>query len=913
MPAPIIPWEIHTFPIELQEEFDRRKTNRGMEYVKATDGDWRSLSGEDWLDYKGPMSPWVRFCSNGAGRINPYEGSEYYDKQGFILSGGKEFYSSYGFSNIGQYGQSTNEYGIIGYMPDGSHHIIDNDIKTSNYPIHVPPPEIERISVTIQKELYRRASIEWVCFSAKQLEYMTPYFLVPGITCILEWGWNHFDPSSLIDLTDIPSLKQLKKNPYKLYTDHILSSHGNYDVLLGVVTMFEWSIDGNKIRCKTEITSPDRLYAGLSIQSNITSNVSPEDKSKPNASKNVEAQNIQIETSLKSLVTQFLPKIREISNVDVSNDADITLKFGKEDDSDFRDFIRYVKLNNPIKYSEILYGVYYGKDVSKHINVFPDKFTENVGGFAIPRVRDKVSNPNVNNIEPDPSNKDKDFYIASNENVWINVGLLIEILNYKCDSLKFFDNDAIFKIDINDCVIGGHQNLISTNGDHVLIPNANAPKYFYGTYESHQKTPSVIDETNTITKVKNNVKAMFDFGPVTEENTFDSSVELDYDILKTASHTIPLRYKTKKELIENGQAADYRVYSTCIQFGRVVKRDDLDSIINELRYSKLPSEEDSFEFPFFNPQYSGNPDTRSYPANISGYLKNIYFSIVKLGDICKDPQVKTFSDVINKVLETISTSCGNFWDFRLVNSTGQLNNQGEKSASTMKIVDYRFVSSINSGKVYTFDWFDADSLLQSVKFTPTISSAQTIRTMYAATNNPQNRTIISGQNELLDYHFKDRLLLGDQTKYETPKPRTSSTHISMMKTLQNISPPPKSFQVTTAGLNGKPLVRRLAIPPEYSELLTLLLDDEDLENNPRYTGIMPGIQAQFTIQGIGGLRTFMMFLVRNFPEPYSHENIVFRVIDLTETIEGGKWTTVITAGIMPLRKQLKDRLGITPK
>jgi hypothetical protein len=76
---------------------------------------------------------------------------------------------------------------------------------------------------------------------------------------------------------------------------------------------------------------------------------------------------------------------------------------------------------------------------------------------------------------------------------------------------------------------------------------------------------------------------------------------------------------------------------------------------------------------------------------------------------------------------------------------------------------------------------------------------------------------------------------------------------------------------------------------------------------------MKGIQAQFTIQGIGGLRTFMMFLVKNLPEPYSQEDVVFRIIDLTETLDNGKWTTVITAGLIPLNGFIKSVLGLTEK
>ena len=96
---------------------------------------------------------------------------------------------------------------------------------------------------------------------------------------------------------------------------------------------------------------------------------------------------------------------------------------------------------------------------------------------------------------------------------------------------------------------------------------------------------------------------------------------------------------------------------------------------------------------------------------------------------------------------------------------------GKDKPVTMKIVDYRFVGSVNAGTVYVFDYFDADSLLQSIKFTPVISYPQAIRTMHAETNNPQNRVILSDTNELLDYHFKDRLRLDDVNKKEKTKTR----------------------------------------------------------------------------------------------------------------------------------------------
>lgn len=857
MSIPLIPWEPSNIPDSIQEELNRRKTNRGFkDYISPHLGEWDINTG-DWSKYKGPMMPWVRFCSNSAGLLNKDKSTidkKVYDKQGFVFYGGKDFYKTYGFPKPRPDDADKTYTSIIGRLPNGDPHIIDNDTQTSNYPIHVPSPEIERISVTIQKELYRRASIEWVCFSSKQLEYMTPYFLVPGITCILEWGWNHFSPSSLIDLDDINSLKELKNNPYQMYIDNIIKSRGNYDILFGVITHFEWNIEGNKIHCKTEITSPDRIYAGLTVDSTVTSH-------KPNISKTEEVleDNITILNTLKTFVKDDLKNVRDLVTLDNSVPANLS------------GFVSYLQSTYPDKWKEIAYGIYFGRDISEKIDY-------GSGTWAPIQTQKTVVTPSKDKVQFDAisklyDNKHTDFDRKNQDNTWVNLGMLIEILNYHVYDLKGFKNKAMFKIDINDVVISGHPNLISTNGKEVLFPNAESPKYFYGNFSA-----DVIKDKLTYEKQENSSKIIYLPGgkPIAKKNN---------------------------------ALSDWRVYKVCNQTKGKCLRDDNDEIINSFRYTKLGNQ-NSFSFPFIYPQPSGYPNVNPYPARYSGYLKNIYFSIKKFEEIVLDDNTKTYTDIITKILNVISNAGGGLWDFRLVNSTGKSGLKKEELA-TMKIVDYKFISSINTGKVYTFDYFDSDSLLQNIKFTPTITNSQTIRTMYAATNNPQNRIVLSDQNELLNYHVNDRLVLDDTIRYSesnTKVAKSAKAFTDMMGRLQNLIPQEESYQVTTLDDNGKILIRRLAMPSP--ELLKLLLDDGDEDNNPRYTGIMPGLQAQFTIQGIGGLRTFMMFLVRNLPKPYSHKDIVFRIIDLTENIERGKWTTTITAGIIPLRKAVKNRLGI---
>jgi hypothetical protein len=490
------------------------------------------------------------------------------------------------------------------------------------------------------------------------------------------------------------------------------------------------------------------------------------------------------------------------------------------------------------------------------------------------------------------------------------MGLLVEILNYHSKDLLGFNKNPLFRVDIDDCVISGHPNLISTDGASVLIPNAMSPKYFFGNY-GYAKNPA--KEITNKRIIGSRPTAVLTMVPKYE---YETTLSEEYkDKLSVTDEVISFDGfdELTKDIAEaNAQLSDYRLMKVCISnnagVGVKAFRDDLNVIINQARLSrKLKG---PFEFPFKSDHPSGIPGaTELYPAKYSGYLKNIYFNIGALTDIMKDSSVKTFTHVLEKVLQRISDCCGNFFDLKWVAATGR---SGEDTgvAASMKIIDYRFVYSINKGKVFSFDYYDADSILQNIKFTPTLSNSQAIRTIYAETNNPNRNIVFSDNNELLNYHFRDRLFLDEQVTSQTIK--TSKSFVEMMKSLQSLTPTKVNgkqvYQVTTKKPNGKVIIKRLAMPSD--ELLKLLLDDGDEERNPKYIGIMPGIQAQFTIQGIGGLRTFMMFLVRNLPEPYSHKNIVFRIIDLTENLESGKWSTTITAGIIPLRNVLKRRLGI---
>jgi hypothetical protein len=879
MPAPIIPWQPSNIPTEIQNELNRRKVNRSFNYINSAKvGTWDKTTG-DWNKYKGPMTAWVRMCSNGAGHPAT-------KKERFVLHGGKDFYTSYGYQ------QNTNQgrHQIIGWTPGDiggqppEPHIIDTAL-TKNYPIGVPSPEITRIEVTVQKELYRRAKVEWICFSWEQLQYMTPYFLIPRITVMMEWGWNLFNPTSLVNIANKNEMRNLFNNPYPLYTDNIIRSNGNYDVIYGFITNFDWSVEGNKIIVSTEITSKDRLYSGIAIDSTLHSKADNNwDGTIPTGAGALQSvkQFLDEGNTLKNLVGMAEKSLKdmEVSLTKTQNSApllgivqellELEAKVSATDEPE-----EYFKLSEKqdLKTS-YLYGVFAGR--------------EGKGSKA-----EKW-------IGPRPTNNN-DWDSAGNttaENTWLNMGLIVEILNY-FSKRQGVGNDAMFEVEIFYSVITGHPNLISCDR-RVLIPNYQAPKFHYGLI-GQDKIP---------------------YNPLKKDDWYKQDVE-DLDTI------------TK---------ADKKLYRTFYQGNEGMNkcyRNNLEKIINVNRYiakGRQPKEVTTalYSFPAaYRKEFHGG---QIVEKDFSGLLSNIYFSLAEFKKIVTD--AKTYVAVYDAIFAVLKGASGNLWDLSLIE-----NQQGK-----LTIADKNYSGPANfkkSSEVYDFSYYDADSIIKSLKFRPQLSDAQATRAIYSNTNNQDSKFSYSDRNDLLDYKFRDAVILPAD---ESISPDVAGTKEKQMQNeLKGIlsgiqvinNPKDDSLQMTIAGTiklekrnvtvitqrsGGNPAgaarvtsTKMVPVPDTFeivklvlpsSPLLGMILNDEDFDNNPRYCAIQPGITAELTLEGIGGLRTFQYFRIRNLPEPYSHRNIIFRIVDVVQSINGGIWETTIKAGILPLRKYIIKQLGI---
>jgi hypothetical protein len=259
----LVPWGLHPLMPWVEPELKRRANEYGRQ--------------PNQQNYSGLRTSWARFFSNGiAPKNNP---NETLRDDGFVMGGVHGFSDSYGFN-------TTNE-AIIGYGAGGVPHKIN--AKSGNTFPYRPPPTIESVEVSLYggqnatfSGLCRRARINWKCYSLDQLNYLAPYFLMPKITATVEWGWNTFDQSSLLDLTNMEGLRDTLIDG-GIIMKKIQDSNGNYDAMIGFIFDYGYTLESNgSYNCFTEFVNSNWLLEGKEYKRSNSSSEQNDSKSEQN-------------------------------------------------------------------------------------------------------------------------------------------------------------------------------------------------------------------------------------------------------------------------------------------------------------------------------------------------------------------------------------------------------------------------------------------------------------------------------------------------------------------------------------------------------------------------------------------------------------------------------------------------------
>lgn len=135
-----------------------------------------------------------------------------------------------------------------------------------------PRPGITQITSQYKTQYggVRSISVDWVVNSKDQLEEFGPYFLTPGRSVIVEWGWLNEGELFILPTSEYDNLNPYKHKQWLAFLERSIRSGGNYEGSLGIITNFEFSLneDGG-FNCTTEIMNQGALMYGLNLVQQI--------------------------------------------------------------------------------------------------------------------------------------------------------------------------------------------------------------------------------------------------------------------------------------------------------------------------------------------------------------------------------------------------------------------------------------------------------------------------------------------------------------------------------------------------------------------------------------------------------------------------------------------------------------------
>jgi hypothetical protein len=311
-----------------------------------------------------------------------------------------------------------------------------------------PSPGIVSFTVKEGKDqISKEANLQIKCFSLQQMETIQKYFLEPGYSLCVEWGWNTPNGGmSMIDTSgkEAGILTQCTERNLNYITLHELrkKSNGDYDTFLGFIVGGSVSNDGEQFNVDVKLRGapglPTYLQSHVQLQKqNIeTGKIIDSNKHDPYPPSEVSDGAKATVVPIRRFKSMFndLPAHRQTTQVD-----DLKTKVSKFDFINIDDVIK----NNIVTSYGTNYGIFnsgYGEDI-----------TVNAGNGTSITI-----------------NKEKLY----SKHRYIKMDLAIDILNSNGTllSYKMGDKEVGVGIDISKTKIGAFPNMFSTKASALVIP-----------------------------------------------------------------------------------------------------------------------------------------------------------------------------------------------------------------------------------------------------------------------------------------------------------------------------------------------------------------------------------------------------------------------------------------------------------
>lgn len=827
------PWQMLPISGPIRKELERRKLNYGINYVET-------VGNKE--EYKGPRRTWIRCASNAI-----IDG-----KQGFrFINENDGFDNDYRFN-----GQQ-----ILGKWADGTNntHTISTDTSFGR-----PIPGIISIDLTVEKSIYRKADIKWKCYSVDQLRYIGDYFFKLYSTVVLEWGWNaagiEFLPSETgnfakykkstdggLILTESGSGLRQAFNVPEIIEGKINAAYGNYDAMIGHITRWDYRYESDlSFTCNTQIASNSRIMFGLSMF-NLTKDSNDENRN-PTSPFEYFKSNFEAE-----LLEAIKPKEGFTSR-----------------------------------------GV---KGTSRVVPPALTK-TQTLPSYQLKSYRTGIINLKGRVFDFDEYSKNKlgSGVSTKKEELYITFGLFCEVLNAVFERTNVNqdqnNNQNTTFINIQNDIIGAHENMISTNKDIYLIPNAIAPFF---TVKSIMDDYSILD--------KNTIDKFVVESPLEEAFSLPDSNTLNNEKLKEV-------------------------------YGANGARQNLCKV--------LTGDTQEFSFPQLKDDVAKNEKYKY------GYIKDIFLNLKFIKTIIDSNGNKTLEDLLRTICNGLNTS-NPFWKLNVVigNDVGgqkiKIEDENYNNINTALTVKEKQSIGNNEPALYLFEPYTQNSIVKDFTFDARISDQVATQII----NSINSKLNPAGGQDYSDVTDNDILVgnISDSGSFDRliDKPKSDSSKKNDVVSVNSFTDKIKALERLTSTKNDEVLsvvkdgkttfadvieksenlespveksdlkviqsVVRLSLPKNYSYLnfqATMYEGQEDFPN--RRNVPVPQAEVSFTIEGIGGIKTYQIFGIKNLPYPYKN-NVIFKIKEIKHTISySDGWNAQIIAAIIPVSKKQYELL-----
>ena len=362
----------------------------------------------------------------------------------------------------------------------------------------VPRPIIMGITVKEGKDnISRECTLSMKCFSLEQMEKMQTYFLEPGYSLYIEYGWNTSDS---VD----SSLKTVGQTQayivdgacsyglrYELLHKFRVSSNGEWDSFFGFITGGSVTSDGEFFNIDVKLRGQPALPTFMQNQQKVHK---LDDKTKgvdaPNkvhyykTSELVEnGANVAAQRRFKNMYND-LPSQRQTESI-----RNLITKVNKSD------FINFDKIVT--------------EGITTYSGVNAGLLTSLARGFA-----DLTGLGEGNELEATSKTSTESATIEKSKlfstNRYIKFDLAVDILNNNNKVVSYnmgTKNEVSFHIDINTSVIGAFKYMFSTDPTKLVIPGLipDFSVYFLNADDVTQYVSGNLESSNTYTPIDANV------------------------------------------------------------------------------------------------------------------------------------------------------------------------------------------------------------------------------------------------------------------------------------------------------------------------------------------------------------------------------------------------------------------------